>query len=373
MDLGAEETASLFEAPVLVTGAGGFVGGHCVRALLNAGVRPRTLVRSSPEGMRRRYPGADIRTGTIASAGDTFDGVKTVFNFAYDMRADGIRNLRDFDSLLANLGRCNVERLVHASSIVVHDGWPNAVLDETSALREADDPTSYHSAKILIERRIREAVSSGALASAVILRPSLVYGPGGWMWTTETVRRLRRGPVLLPEPPHDHPQDAPFGLCHTVHAEDLALAAIRSSLLQTDRTATYIVSDPNPVTWEEYYSVHAREIGVGTVKQVPFAELQARIPPPPMPGSKTGPSLAARASSVARRMVGSATIDAISNKLRTLRQEPQREQIPERWLFDLYSATGHVDASKAARDLGFAPAKSLDQRVRDMADELRAV
>lgn len=348
----------------LVTGAGGFIGGAVLSALAKSGVEPKALVRSRPRSLPK---GATAVKGTLDAAGKALDGVTTVFHFAYDIRAGADWNLADFDAFLAAMAHAGVETLVHASSIVVHDGWPFEDLNETSPVTPPGDD-SYRAAKIAMEARIRGAVAKGDLARAVILRPTLVYGPGSRMWTEATVHRLKAGPVLLPEPPEDHPESAPFGLCHICHVEDLAHAAIRGAELNNTGVETFILSNPEPPDWERYYRGHIDAIGEGEVRRVPYEKLAALVPDPVPAGS--GPTFAAALSSNLRRVVGSRVVDGLAARVRSLRPAPTGEQVPDRFLFDLYSTTGRLDVSRARNMLDFRPEEPFEARIRDMSASL---
>ena len=57
------ETTNMSDVQVLVTGGSGFVGAHCIVALLNAGCRVRTTIRSPERESDVRRGGAYGLTG----------------------------------------------------------------------------------------------------------------------------------------------------------------------------------------------------------------------------------------------------------------------------------------------------------------------
>jgi nucleoside-diphosphate-sugar epimerase len=352
---------------VLVTGASGFIGSQVIGQLVIAGETPRALVRST----RRNAPEsgkAELVKGDLGSARRALDGIKTVIHLAYDIRASGTENAQNFRVFLDDMARKGVETLVHASSIVVHDGWPREALSEGSPITHPEDGSSYRGAKIVMERLVSEAVRRGDIRNAVILRPTLVYGPGGRMWTADIVGRLRRGTVLLPKRPARTADDAPFGTCHILHVEDLAAATLHSAAASFEGVRAYNLSDPHPPTWEEFYRAHARAIGSGTIEMVDFEELAARVPQPREAG---GVPLAARVSSVLRRMVGNERVDTVMRRL-TSYASAKGENIPDRALFELYASTGSVSSSKAETELGFRPRKTFEEYIEDMSAFLRS-
>lgn len=356
---------------VLVTGASGFIGRAVVAALVEGGARPRALVRDRGARADLVALGAEVVPGSLERPGLALEGVGTVCHFAYDIRSPGSANLRQFDGFLAAIRGAGVRQIVHASSVVVHDGWPDATLEEASPVTPPAGTEGYRAAKIAMERRLAEAVAAGSLEAATILRPTLVYGPGSRIWTDAVVGRLRAGPVLLPEPPAGHPEGAPFGTCHILHVEDLARAVVAAARADRAGVRDYLLSDPNPPTWADYYRRHAEVMGRGTVRLVPCAALAARLPPAQAATSAEAPGAAARASSLVRGIVGSRAVDAVAARLRRPARSDGAEVLPDRFLFELYTSIGAVDAGRAARELDFAPAKSFEERVAEMADLLR--
>jgi len=110
----------------LITGATGFIGRHCVRALLKTGARLRIFCRD-PEKARRLF-GAEVEIveGDLlkpASLAVACHGVHTVFNLAgsYEFgpahRKEMWRvNVEGTEHLLAACWRARVERVVHGST-----------------------------------------------------------------------------------------------------------------------------------------------------------------------------------------------------------------------------------------------------------------
>ena len=110
----------------LITGATGFIGRHCVRALLKTNTRLRILCRN-PDKARRIF-GAEVETvvGDLlnpASLAAACRGVHTVFNLAgsYEFgpmhRAKMWRvNVDGSEHLLAACWQARVERVVHCST-----------------------------------------------------------------------------------------------------------------------------------------------------------------------------------------------------------------------------------------------------------------
>ena len=171
-------------ADVLVTGAGGFLGGTLLRRLVQEGVRVRAGVRRIPTDP---LSGVDYLAGDLGDPEYVdllVDGVGKVFHVGATMKgcpADfqrgtvvGTRNV--IDACLKH----NVRRVIYVSSLsvleqaVLHAGkvnetWP---LEPHAELRGA-----YTQAKLEAERMVVAAANELGLP-AFIIRPGGIFGPG---------------------------------------------------------------------------------------------------------------------------------------------------------------------------------------------------
>ena len=183
--------------PVLVTGAGGFLGTHLVARLLAHGESDiRCLVRSQAaaaklDPLKQQYPSAKLEYcfGNLSSKADlerAVAGVDVVYHAAAAMKggaADmfmntvvGSRNL--LDAFVAK----GCRRFVLVSSFGVYGAGllpAGALLNEQCPLEPNParrDPYSY--AKLRQELLCREYAERHGF-ELVVLRPGVIYGPGG--------------------------------------------------------------------------------------------------------------------------------------------------------------------------------------------------
>ena len=178
---------------VLVTGAGGFIGGHLVRRLLGEGARVRAVdVKPAPDWHQRAEGSealvADLRQPAAAAA--AVDGVEDVFHLAADMGGIGFITGHKWDCMLSTVmdglvlreaATAGCERFLLSSSACVYaqakQGADARPLRESDAY-PADPEDGYGWAKLFSERLCRHAHEEAGIETRVA-RLHNVYGPNG--------------------------------------------------------------------------------------------------------------------------------------------------------------------------------------------------
>ena len=165
-----------------VAGATGFIGRHLVRALAEEGEGVRALVRPSADAGWLRAHGAEVVSGDVtdrASVERAMRGCEIAYNLATPRRSSTAQvheavNVAATEHVLWAARKAGIRRVVHCSSAGVHGRLPRLPATEAAPF----DPRSvYHASKAAGERVVLENVRTHGI-SAVIARPSAVYGPG---------------------------------------------------------------------------------------------------------------------------------------------------------------------------------------------------
>jgi nucleoside-diphosphate-sugar epimerase len=267
---------------IFVTGASGFIGGVLCGQLLERGHEVGALVRR---------PGSEP-SGTRAVAGDLDDGARLsealaaerpdcVIHLAAEIASqrserklrevniDGTAHLLDACLALAGEQPSAGPRIVFASTVVTGEAH-GALLSEDTPLPVE---TPYGRSKQEGERLVLE---SGL--PAVIVRPSHVYGPGGW-YAQELVARLR-------QPGRFAVIGSGSNLWDVVHVEDVASAlalaaeqvspgsaehASQTSTGQASPGRIYHVVDDQPIAYGDFMRLTAEALGVGPPRHIPRA------------------------------------------------------------------------------------------------------
>ncbi|MBV1855605.1 NAD-dependent epimerase/dehydratase family protein [Catellatospora tritici] len=240
------------EQTLLVTGAGGFIGG-AVLAALDADYGDAWRVRAV---VHHRHPPAtrSIAVQTVradlAEPGPLrglCDGVHTVLHLATQIGGDPrlCRAVNEDGTarLLAEAQRAGVARIIQVSTTAVYGPGPHR------GATEGELETVPVSATSLTRLRAEQAVRD---AGGVVLRPPLVYGTGD-VWAVPTLVRLLRQSGGLP--------GGGTARLSVIAVEDLARAAARLTV-SPEVTGVFHACDPRPSTLRRIAAALTRELGV---------------------------------------------------------------------------------------------------------------
>ncbi len=243
---------------VLVTGASGFVGHAVCAELLARDDSVVALIRrpgSNP-------PGTSAAAGGLGDRGALQHTLETVRPDCVIHLAAEIATQRD----PAKIDEVNVEgtrrlleacqsvggtKFVFVSTVVTGDAG-GAILDEESSLPVE---TAYGRSKLAGEQLLRDSGVPG-----VVIRPSHVYGPGGW-YAEEIVKRLRQPGRLTVIGRGTNWWDV-------VRVEDLASACAEAAH-RAPGGAVYHVVDDEAITYYDFVGLTASALGVGPPRRIP--------------------------------------------------------------------------------------------------------
>jgi GDP-D-mannose 3', 5'-epimerase len=190
-------TSASSDKVVLVTGGGGFIGGHLVAELLRQGRQVRSVDCKPLAEWHQVFDEADNRAldvSLLEAAREAVDGVGEVFNLAADMGGMGfiegnkalcMLSVLPSTHVLIAARDAGVERFFYSSSACVYAAEKQET-PEVPALREADaypamPEDGYGWEKLFSERMCRHFMEDFGLETRVA-RYHNVYGPEG-TWT----------------------------------------------------------------------------------------------------------------------------------------------------------------------------------------------
>lgn len=312
---------------ILILGATGFVGQHLARTLA-AGTWAVPLAA----GRSARVSGIDAAGSVQTLRLDATDeaallralqGVDGVVNCI----AGSATTMTTSTRVLVNAAsrQQTPPRIVHLSSMAVY-GPATGLIDESAPLSGVD---AYARAKITTEQLCVP------YARSVILRPGIVYGPGGPQWTARIARWLyarRLGDLGA----------AGDGCCNLLCVEDLVTAINQALRLNGVEGRTFNLAMSEPPTWNEYFVRFAQALGAVPVARLGRRRLkfESKILAPPL---KIAQILSARAGLRSMRLP-----EAIPPSLLRLCQQDIR--------LDIHAAERGLQLSWTTLEAGLAAA-----------------
>lgn len=234
------------DKPIFVTGATGFIGGRVCERLAQAGARRvRGLVHTIQHAPRIARLPITLCPGSLVDRESLRRGLADSKIVIHCGLGVGHGIARGTENLLEAAESAGVERFIHMSTAAVYGLTPKPGCEaEQAPLRRTGD--IYCDNKIRAERIVSRFCRRGL--PAVILRPSIVYGPYS-LWSTRLVEALREGKAAL--------IDRGQGACNTTYVDNLVDAIFLS--LQSDRAVgqAFFITDGERVTWGDFIRAHA--------------------------------------------------------------------------------------------------------------------
>lgn len=235
--------------PVFVTGAAGFVGSAMVRALAGGGMTVRAGVRRidgqpCPDGVEPVL--ADVLDR--AALEQAFAGCDAVVHCAIGGPRDTRVITEGTANALAAASAAGVARFIQLSSVAVYGDRAGAFDEGAATIAPAG---AYGRAKLAAEQACAAAPAGMAVA---VLRPTLVYGPGGEQWVVPYLDRILSGRW-------GRLGAAGEGDCNLIHVDDLAAFARHLIVQGWTGHRVFNVNGTQIPTWNGYLEGLADAVG----------------------------------------------------------------------------------------------------------------
>ena len=227
---------------ILVTGGTGFVGGHVVHALRQAGRPVRCLVRNRGKAGKLAALGCELAEGDVtdpATLRSAVEGVDVVVHLVAIRQGKReqfqrimVGGTRDLLKLAKEGG---AKRWVHMSAL--------GTSEETKWL------VPYYEAKWQMEQEVQ-----GSGLPHVIFRPSFIFGRDGGI--LPTFRKLAKLTPVTPIIGSGEQRIQP------IWADDVAAYFERAIDLETATSRTFELGGPDVVTWNEFWQRLKHTLGM---------------------------------------------------------------------------------------------------------------
>ena len=339
---------------ILVTGAGGFIGGRIVEVLheLNPGCVRAGVRRWSTAARIGRLP-IEIVQCDVSSEESVRAAMKGVTRVVHCARDTGT-NVNGTRNVLEEAERACVKRVVHLSSVSVH-GDQNGSITEATPWNPGSSP--YGRSKVQTEELCTEYYKRGL--AITVLRPTIVYGPYSDLWTVEFAQRLSAGEWFLPE---RYTQ----GTCNLVYIDDVVKAVLLALSSDAAIGQTFIVNGEERPTWSEYF--HALNDLLGLAPLHAASAMRSRIKAGlMMPVRKTAKFILKRFQPIVLNVYKRSNLA----KLLMRRAETAIKNSPTSAEFELYSLRVSYEGRKASELLAYRPAFSMREGLELSVDWLR--
>jgi len=176
---------------ILITGATGFIGSHLTKELHRQGYPCRCLVRNIKKATKifKDYEDIEFMVGDITKP-ETLSGIEKNIDFVFHLAAHGhvaanskkvynefLRtNVDGTNNLIKHCLKGQIKKFIHFSSTAAVGLIPDVIVDENT---KPNPQTPYQKSKLKSEKVVKKYMETENFP-AIILRPCMVYGPGGY-------------------------------------------------------------------------------------------------------------------------------------------------------------------------------------------------
>jgi nucleoside-diphosphate-sugar epimerase len=236
---------------MLVTGAGGFVGGWVTEGLYLAGAKNirAGVARWSSAARIARFPVEIVHCDMLKaeSLDLALQGVDVVVHCARTV--DEERSIAGARLVLERARAAGVRKVVHMSSVAIYGSAEGLVTEDTAPV----EPVNPYGRGKLTSEGDCARVASPEMPVAV-LRPTLVYGPFSDLWTTPYIRRLASGRWK-------HLGPAGEGRANLIYVGDLVRFAAFLATQDTGVFSTFNANGPDVPTWNQFLDQFSDALG----------------------------------------------------------------------------------------------------------------
>lgn len=243
---------------IAILGSSGEIGARLVQYFLQQG--KEVVAFSRTRGSRlARWENLEFRSINLFNVEESKEklaDIDIIINLIINKNLeDGIEsnikyNIELFENLMSICKELKIKRFIHFSSLVA---LPPQVTD-----KELDNPYEYsketdwydiskiETEKIAIKNRENFPVS--------IIRPGIVYGPF-MHWSVMLFNRMSKMNNIIPIEDNC--------LCYAIHIDDLVGLTDFLININNEKLPQLVYGiNPEKVSWNQYYTLHAKEIGV---------------------------------------------------------------------------------------------------------------
>ena len=247
---------------ILVTGGTGFIGSHLVNELLKKKEKVRILVRKVNRAEKLKQQTIEIYSGSLENIDSLIKAtkdVKTVYHLAAMLGGPDITykqlyntNVIGTENLIKACEKNKIKRFVLISSVAAM-GPTKPMADEKT---KCNPETDYDKSKYFAELAVKKSNLDWT-----VIRPTMVYGPGEKRNKAKIFRLVQKKVFVI--------IGNGKNLMSLVYVDNLINGIILAGESKKSIKQTYIISDRNPYTMNEFITTIARHEKVRTPFHIP--------------------------------------------------------------------------------------------------------
>ncbi len=259
---------------VLVTGASGFIGTQLCERLIAEGSDVKALLRDEAKAGGLQQLGCRVVLGDVSVAETLLpavDDCEYIFHCAGDRGSNSLEAARSVNvdgtlNLLAAAAQSGVKRMVHVSSVAVYGNTLPTLVTEELPLQNTGG------AYVISKAEGEQAALNFARThdtEVVVVRPTLVYGPGSSDWVLQPFLKVQQEQIVL--------IDGGGGLANLIYVADLIEGMLLAAQTPGAAGEAFLLSGEHPVTWREYLGYFATMCGKLVPPSLPMWQARAKI------------------------------------------------------------------------------------------------
>jgi len=244
---------------ILVTGASGFIGRHICEVLLNTNkYLPVALEHLNPITIKgvKKIKGDVLDLNSLKFSLKDCHAVIHCAN-SYDSSLNWNVSVKGTGNICKFCLDLKLSKLIYLSSASVYGFDLPSIVNESTQYNKINGDI-YNNSKIYAEKIVNHFIDKYKLP-AVILQPTIVYGPHSIPWTIDPINKIKNGNFLW--------MSILQGNANPIYINDLTEAVLLALENKKAIGKTFIISGGEIVSWKDFFKPYFKFAGKSLPKK----------------------------------------------------------------------------------------------------------